>query len=341
MAPTPARWAPALALLALTTVFAAWLDGLWGGDEAVLWMENLVLTVVPLGVGVLAFRAARRAPSGLRGAWALLGTAIACWGVGSLIVTYVFSFQQADLPVADRTIAIPGPADLFFLAFFPLAIAGILKLPQGQFLAASKMRTGLDGLIIVLAVLFVAWAAGVGENIEGLGADALRTDLCAALGSTPCSLAGVVLGVLNPVGDLLLASVALFVAAFAPRIHRATLALLTLGFLSVTIADIDFSTRWLRQDNTLGNLLDAGWVLGFGMVGLAALQPTTQATASGSDRASTLSALVPYVPVGAAFVAAAIGQTQAGGPEPFLFWLGFILLGAVLARQAATVLANL
>src|SRR5207253_3182968 len=118
--------------------------------------------------------------------------------------------QQAGVPVADRTILVPGPADAGFLAFFPLAIVGILRLPQGRF--TGRWRTTLDGLLIVASVLFVAWAYGLGRNVGLLGASALRPDLCAGLGAALCPTVGAAFGALNPLGDILLASVAFYVA---------------------------------------------------------------------------------------------------------------------------------
>lgn len=336
----PARLA-FVVLLALTAVFATWLHQLWGGPETVLWMENLALTFVPLAAAAACLWRSRRSEATQQRAWRWIAAGVASWGLASGIVTYIFSIAQADVPLEERTIAVPGIADVFFLAFFPLVILGILRLPRGRFLVTSKWRTALDAAAIVMALVFLAVAAGVTENLQDLGAGAVRPDLCAALPPALCAAVGVVLGVANPLGDLMLASVAVFAAGFAPRIDRRVVGWLAAGFVAVTIADVDFSTRWLRQDTSLGNLMDAGWVLGFGLVAIAALEPARTSAGPGVEQASLVSALVVYVPVVAALVTAIGFQVQQGTLAPSMTYLGFLLIAIVLGRQALTVLTDL
>lgn len=331
---------PLLAVAGLTLLFAAWLHQGWGGDLALLWMENIVLTVVPLGAAAACWMAARRSDGPVRQAWRFLAAATACWGLGSLVVTYVYNVQQAGVPLEERTIAVPGLADAFFLAFFPLAILGLVRLPAGGIARFARWRFALDGLLIVTCMLFLAVAAGVDANVGLGGADALRPDLCSALGDS-CSAAGWVFAVLNPLGDVLLASVAVFVTMFAARVDRRALALLALGFLSIAVADVDFSTRWLHGDTSIGNLLDAGWVLGFGLVAAAALRPSpTPGQSAAPDRDAGLLAILPYMPFTVSAATAAAVQLRDGALRPVLFWIAFTAVGLVLVRQFVAMLDN-
>src|SRR6266542_1892632 len=100
-------------------VFLAWTAFHWGDPEHVALIGNL--TVLPLGMlaTLTAWRVAARrqlAPR-LRRAWFLLGLGFLANFVGDLIWAYLQTVLHVDL--------FPSLADPFYLAFYPLMLAGL------------------------------------------------------------------------------------------------------------------------------------------------------------------------------------------------------------------------
>ena len=66
--------------------------------------------------------------------------------------------------VLHREVPFPSLADLGYLAFIPLTIAGMLSLPAAPARIESRLRTLLDGLMVVTSLLFVSWALVIGPT---------------------------------------------------------------------------------------------------------------------------------------------------------------------------------
>ncbi|PVG80689.1 hypothetical protein DDE18_21705, partial [Nocardioides gansuensis] len=108
------------------------------------------------------FRAARLRPPGRRLPWRLLGTSAMCYAVGNTIWFY---YQV----LAPETQTYPGPADVFFVAVVPFAIAAMLTLPSRSLSPAARARAIVDGAIVGAALLFISWILVVGPLFAQLG----------------------------------------------------------------------------------------------------------------------------------------------------------------------------
>jgi hypothetical protein len=120
----------------------------WGGADLELVIADAAF--IPLGVLGVAFAllAARRPPtdSGRR-AWILIGLAFAAYCAGD-IAWFVLEVVLATQPY-------PSIADVGYLAFYPLGLAGLIALPRER--PESRFRTLLDLAIVAGALGIVVW----------------------------------------------------------------------------------------------------------------------------------------------------------------------------------------
>jgi two-component system, cell cycle response regulator len=184
--------------------------------------------------------------------WLLIGAAMALWTVGDIY----FSAALEDLD----SVPIPSLADAFYLAFYPLAYAGLVLLVRSR---VQRFHRGLwlDGLIAALAVGAVSAAVVVHA-------------VSSSLGDAPT--AEVATNMAYPLGDLgLLALVVAILAMTGWRPGR-TWALLAAGLLAFGISDSLYLFQSANDAYTSGTLVDVGWPAAMLVVAFAAWQPPTR-----------------------------------------------------------------
>src|SRR6188768_723955 len=115
----PRRWAPVtirailgLGLLALVAEIVLVVAGPDSGDVP---LRNCLVTAAVFTAAVVALLAGVSRPAGARGPWLMLGFGILSQAFGFLI----FFFFQKTLTT------FPSAADIFWLGFYPFAIAAI------------------------------------------------------------------------------------------------------------------------------------------------------------------------------------------------------------------------
>jgi len=169
-----------------------------------------------------------------------------------------------------------------------------------------------------------------------------------ALGGTYSQASGSLLekgiGLAYPLGDVVMGSIVLLLLARSTRANRLPLMLVGAGILANTVSDSVFT--YLQLDSTysaISNTVDAGWILGFALIGLGALwEAGHEDSAARADRPVTLAGtLIPYGPAVVAGLVAVTKQATTGDIDAFLFWDGVPILVLVLARQLLTLLENL
>ena len=235
-------------LLAGTVVVAlhAWFGV--GGPELDLALNGVLYDSVVLGAGLacllraLAFRSERWA-------WLLIGLAVGCWGLAEVYWT-AFIEGNPDAPY-------PSPADVGYLAFYPLAYGGLALLVRAR-AAEMNWRLWTDGLIAALgtAALGTAFVFDfVAEHTSGSTVEMATT-------------------LAYPLGDI--AMVALVVGVFALTEWRPgrTWSLLLAGLAAMAVADVAYTLQW-----TAGALPGGGWIepvylISAACLGIAVWQPT-------------------------------------------------------------------
>jgi len=157
--PGPRRWTPfvvaaavgAITLLAFLVLVVFGAAGATFGTA----IDPIFQAAVALAAAVSCLLLARSSKGKLRLAWSLIGLSpliTFCVGVGS------FVFYQVT---TGRPVPFPSPADALYLVGEAALIAGLLSFPSSPTGASSRSRVTIDGLVIGLSLLYMAWAFGL------------------------------------------------------------------------------------------------------------------------------------------------------------------------------------
>lgn len=258
----PARAWTASAALGLAAFVAHTLLGSRLGlhDLFDRWLYNMLIL---LGVAACVVRAARVRAE--RSAWLALTLGVGAWAVGEL----TFDFGYAGNP------PYPSVADGFYLAFYPLCYVGLLLLVRAR-LSPFVRSLWLDGITATLA------SAAVGAAV--LFEVVLR--------STHGSTGVIVTNLSYPIGDILLLSAAIGVAALSGwRLDRTWL-LIGAGLAASALADGIFLVQSATGSYHEGTILDALWPASLLLLCAAAWQPPRQTAVTLEGRPLLLTPLV-------------------------------------------------
>lgn len=238
----------AVGAIALTIGFVVILGSQLGGERLDIAVDDIGEGVAALIAAAACAWTASRSEGRFRRGWALLAASAATWGIGESI----WSLYEVVLGVASP---FPSAADAGFLLAVPLAIVGVLffwTAPRGT---AQRWRLLLDALTIALALTFTGWSLGL-HQVE----------------LSPGSLTERAILLAYPIGDILIATILILAIRRATRVQHGRMLLLLGGLAANAIADSVFA--YLTTTGTYPTLLiDAGWVVGYLMIALAALWP--------------------------------------------------------------------
>jgi two-component system, cell cycle response regulator len=165
-----------------------------------------------------------------RGAWTLLGLATLVWG-GAEVYWTAFIEGNASAPY-------PSPADVGYLAFYPLAYAGLAMLVRAR-AHEINWRLWMDGLIATLGTA----ALGTAFVFDFVAKKASGTTLEIAT-----TLA-------YPLGDIAMLSMVVGVIALTGWRPGRTWSLLLAGLAALVIADIAYTLQ-----STEGTLPGGEWI---------------------------------------------------------------------------------
>jgi signal transduction histidine kinase len=234
------------ALAAATALwFAFWLATPLPEAWRIAGMDIGWIVVALLG-GAAAFAASLRPEQReTRTALRFLGAGSVAWGGGQAVWTWY--------ELATGTVPYPSLADIGYIAALPLLALGVLLWPRAQ----RTWRPGdvADGLLMVGAVTLASYVFVV-EPIVGNGIHT-TTDL---------------LLVAYPIADALLLGVILVGLTLHSFLQPGRLLVLASGLVALVAADTLFA---LEGEAYLVGIApyDAGWTIGFALIGLAALAP--------------------------------------------------------------------
>jgi diguanylate cyclase (GGDEF)-like protein len=309
---------------AVTTLVCLVLAGYLAWQPNGVYSANIVDDVSEAAGAALAALgcgfAARRLGAREGRPWLLLAIGLAAWCAGQVITCWYEVVRNVDTPF-------PGLADIGFLTFPPLAVLAVHGLARG---GADRrwFRSLLDGLILVSALIVIAWYTALGQ-------------VWASRSGGPLS---VTVSVAYPASDIMLAAAAFLGVGRAPRDNRSSLRILTAGMLAMAVADSAFSFLLTLEDFGVWQAADAAWPLAFAMMAIAAWRA---APASGEDptRASSVmpswsEIVLPYIPLLTA-LALLIGESLATRTvDPVAEITGAVALALVFARQLLVVADN-
>ncbi len=237
----------AFALMAVA--FIGWMALQVGGLTLTIAVDDIGEAAAAGVAAVSCVLAGIRTQGRLRRAWILLGASAASWCLGEI----VWSVDEVGLGSAPVS---PSPSDLFFLAAIPLAIAGIMSFASTARGTSTGLRLWLDRGIVSLSLLYIGWELGLGSVFSG----------------SETQLASRLVSVAYPFGDILIGTVLLLAIRRATDETQGRLMLLLGGLAANALADSAFI--YANVTGAYQYILDAGWVVGYLMMALAALWPS-------------------------------------------------------------------
>jgi hypothetical protein len=186
-------------------------------DDVIQALDNVTSAAAALFGGMVCLWRSRSAGV-LRSSWTALAVGLIGWGTGQSIWTW---FEL----VAGREVPFPSIADAGFLTFPVAAVAALMMFPRGRGTTESRIRGLVDGLIIACSLLVLS----------------MESVLSAVLRASAESTFALAISIAYPIGDLVVATMALLALTHARRLHRARLIWLTLGLGALVVADSVFA----------------------------------------------------------------------------------------------------
>ncbi len=272
-------------------------------------------TVVPGTAAIFAFLAARSSTGRVRAGWSAMAAGLASATVGEAI--------WAGRDILQRKLSSPSIADALYL-MFPLGMLAALLLFPGGRGRQSQGRLVLDGLIMGGSLLIVSWLT-VMHSAYNAGAE---------------SWPRLVVSLAYPLSNVITLTIATVVLARSGAGARLTLTLLTLGFLSMTLAESIFAYLSIAGPLSGHHLIEIGWMAGMVLIAVAAAHGRHTVFDGGPEEApGWASVLLPYAPLMLAAATIAV-QPRSVVEEVLVMVTGIVLIVAVLARQFLAVAEN-
>ena len=244
-----------------------WL-GVGGGLHDVI--GTAIYDSVVLGAGLACLTRAS-AYGRERSAWILIGLAILSWGAAEVY----WAVAIENNPNAPY----PSPADIGYLAFYPLAYAGLALLVRAR-AHEINWRLWMDGLIAALgtAALGAAFIFDfVAEKAEGSALEVATT-------------------LAYPLGDIAMLAVVVGVVALTGWRPGRTWSLLLAGLATMVVADIAFTLQLTDEALPGGSWIEPLYLISAVCLGSSVWQPTAAAEiTSPSDNNRRREIVVPAV----------------------------------------------
>ncbi|MGI8460753.1 MAG: HD domain-containing phosphohydrolase [Solirubrobacterales bacterium] len=241
-----------------------------------------------------------------RTAWALIGLALLGFALGDIYWNEVIS----DNPGSTFF----SPADAGYLAFYPLALAGIVLIVSDR-LRGRSPGLWLDAATVALAVATIGSAIVIEAVAEGLGDD----------------LSALAEGLTYPIADILLLAFLAAVVVITGRRPGAAVGLLVAGLAVTGLADAVYAYELSAGNYVEGTWLDLLWPGSALLIAAAAWAPAREPVTARPPHGWRV--LLVSGTVGAAVCALYIYERTIGS-DPVSDVLLLLTTLAVLARLA-------
>jgi signal transduction histidine kinase len=243
--PRIAVGAPLWALYATTVAILGVVYFLVGADsipQGAIYQSLSLGAIAAIVVGVVRHRPERKL------AWALFGAGLVLWTLGDAYWDAYSWFLRTEAPF-------PSIADVAYVGGYPLLIAATFVLARGR--ARPKLADVLDSAVVAAGALIVTWAL----LVEPL------------LAQSGLSTAGMAVTVATPVLDVLLL-VGVVQLTLRKGVENPALRFLVIGITFQVATDVAYSYLTLKGAYMNGMFVDGGWIVAYGLFGVAALHPS-------------------------------------------------------------------
>jgi two-component system cell cycle response regulator len=219
-----------------------------GGADFRTFRDTYVYNGIVVAAALFCVARALVVGSTDRLAWGLVGIGLLAWGVGDVY----YALALADL----EEVPIPSLADAFYLAFYPFVYVGLALLLRSR-LQGMRGDLWVDGIIAGLTMAALAAALVFGVIVDVTGGDPLK----------------IATNLAYPFADLGLIAVVTVVLAMTGWHVDRTWAFILAGCAVFGVADTAYLYQTAVGTYVEGTIVDAGWVAGIVLVGVAAWQP--------------------------------------------------------------------
>lgn len=247
-------WTLAVLLIGATFAIYALIVARVGGDAGITAVADIGELLIAAATTAVTFWAATRFRPGepLRRVWTLLGVSALFFTLGDAAWTLYEVALGVEVPF-------PSLADALYALEYPFSALALLLAALGyRKLVKLTPRVAIVTAVVVVTIA-VVWLGFVGEIV----ADAEATVLERALSA------------FYPLADILLAMApALLVALVVMKLGGGRLGwpwwVVAVAYAVLAVTDTAFSwLDWIEVYQS-GHIIDAGWMLGYGLLGVAA-----------------------------------------------------------------------
>jgi PAS domain S-box-containing protein len=297
-------------------------------------LSDTISPIVDLLASLALFAAAKvsaRRSKRLAMAWGAIALATFLYVIGDII--------WLILEVGLKSQPFPSIADGFYLAYYPVSLAGVFLLLEKSASKSGRINQAIDIGIVMGAAILGFWNFLIGPIIiSNAGQPLLEQMILTAY----------------PVGDLVLfGALLLIIYNRSDKQNQTPIFFLFGSLLATIIADCIYSYQSLLGTYVSGGLLDLGWIVSTSLIGLAGVAQFVAIHSTNSPQKSSrelawrgrLSSVSPYLPY--LFLAGAYALLVEGGLTalPMSFLALSIGVGAitvlVLLRQFITLSENI
>jgi diguanylate cyclase (GGDEF)-like protein len=306
------RAAVAVVLFGGATLVALHDWALIGGSGLDQAVNGPLYDAVILAAGLAALLKAD-ADRGERAAWLLIGAALLTWGAAEVYWTAALE--------GDATVPIPSAADAAYLAYYPLAAAGLLQLVRTHW-STLDWRLWTDALIAALGTAALG-AAAIFEFVADRTSGSLleRATVLA-----------------YPLGDILMLALVVGVIALTGWRPGRTWTLLLLGLAALAAADVSYTLVENGAALPRGDWIEPLYLLGAVCIGAVAWQAPARRIRADTGVEGWRKLIVPGFFAAAMIVLFAIQYATTGNLLTVALTAATVL--AIIARLAASVREN-
>ncbi len=320
------EWSVVETLAAFNFLFAVWLIVKPGGDEALVWFDDIALALAPsFAACMAAIVAARNWGTQTGYAWGLIALGLFMIAAGEV----AWGIQELGM---GGEVPFPSAADVGYLGIYPPVFLGLLLMPHAPISGLMRVRIALDTLIAIAAIAIVSWHLILADLFSESTENALAKGVSLAY----------------PLADLGILFAALVLIGRSGRVTSG-LAMVCLagGFVAMASSDSLYAYLTSVNDYASGSYIDFGWIVAYSFIAIAALIALTsrisfERGAEGLEETPAMwPSLVPYVPLvplAAVYTVALVAQEHHASPLVEGGILAVFVL--VIARQILTTYEN-
>ncbi|TML33824.1 MAG: HAMP domain-containing histidine kinase [Actinobacteria bacterium] len=210
--------------------------------QAAIYQALSLGAIGAIVTGLIRYKPQRRIP------WFLFGAGLVLWTLGDGYWDAYSWFLRTEAPF-------PSIADVAYVGGYPLLIAATFVVARAR--ARPRLTDVLDSAVVATGALILVWAL----LVEPL------------LAQTGLSAAGMAVTVATPVLDVVLL-VGVVQLALRKGVENPALRFLVVGVTCQVVTDVAYSYLTLKGAYTNGMFVDVGWIVAYGLFGVAALHPS-------------------------------------------------------------------